>query len=111
MPKYILRTDIDDKKIDFSDLEVVGTLPAVSPGEILQEEFLKPLSLSARALARELHVPANRITEIIKGERSITADTALRLAHRFGGQAEFWMNLQTAYDLEIARKSWAPKAA
>lgn len=111
MPKKILRSDLDEKKIDFSDLEIVGSLPAVSPGEILQEEFLKPLGLSARALARDLHVPANRITEIINGERSITADTALRLAHRFGGQAEFWMNIQIAYDLEIARKSWQPEAA
>jgi len=56
-------------------------------------------------------VPANRITEIINGERSITADTALPLAHHFGGQAEFWMNLQVAYDLELARKSWQPEAA
>jgi len=111
MAKKILRSDLDERKINFSDLEIVGSLPAVPPGEILQEEFLKPFGLSARALARDLHVPANRITEIINGERSITADTALRLAHRFGGQAEFWMNIQIAYDLEIARKSWQPEAA
>jgi addiction module HigA family antidote len=62
-------------------------------------------------LARELDVPANRVTEILKGERSITAATALRLATRFGGTAEFWMKLQMAHDLEVARRSYKPVAA
>ena len=70
---------------------------------------MRPLSLSARAVARDLGVPANRVTEIIKGERSITADTALRLASRFGGTAEFWMRLQMAHDLEVARRSYQAK--
>jgi antitoxin HigA-1 len=111
MKTKFARSQLDSGVIDFSDIEIVGEVPSVSPGEILLEEFLKPLNMSARALAREMHVPANRITEIINGERSITADTALRLAHRFGGSAEFWMNLQVSYDLEIARRSWRPVAA
>jgi addiction module HigA family antidote len=69
------------------------------PGDILREEFLKPMNLSANALALALRVPANRITGIINGERAVTADTALRLARYFGTTAEFWMNLQSLYDL------------
>ena len=73
------------------------------PGEILFEEFLKPFGMSARALASALDVPPNRITEIINGERSVTADTAIRLGRYFGTSGEFWLNLQTAYDLSRAR--------
>ena len=69
------------------------------------------MTLSARALARDIGVPPNRITEIIRGERAITADTALRLSRRFGVSAEFWMNLQTAHDLEKARREWPAEAA
>ena len=72
------------------------------PGEILREEFLKPLKLSANALALALRVPANRITAIVKGERAMTADTALRLARYFGTTAQFWMNAQAAYELSKA---------
>jgi len=111
MKTKFTRAQLDSGVIDFSDIEMDSELSPVSPGEILLEEFLKPLNMSARALAREIHVPANRITEIINGDRSITADTALRLAHRLGGSAEFWMNLQVSYDLEIARRSWRPVAA
>lgn len=64
---------------------------------------MAPLGLSARALARDLGVPANRVTGILNGERAVTATTALLLARRFGASAEFWMNLQTAHDLELAR--------
>jgi addiction module HigA family antidote len=74
----------------------------VAPGEILREEFMAPLGRSGRALARELGVPANRVTEIIAGERSITAETAILLGERFQTSAEFWANLQTADDLEEA---------
>jgi addiction module HigA family antidote len=73
------------------------------PGEFLFEEFLKPFGMSARALASALDVPPNRITEIINGERSVTADTAIRLGRYFGTSGEFWLNLQTAYDLSHAR--------
>jgi addiction module HigA family antidote len=74
------------------------------PGEVLNEEFLIPLGLSARALAADLDVPPNRITEIIRGERMITADTAIRLALHFGTSSQFWLNLQQAYDLSKAER-------
>lgn len=73
------------------------------PGEMLREEFLIPLGLSQNALALKLRVPATRIGEIVKGKRSITPDTALRLARFFGTSAEFWMNLQQMCDLSKAR--------
>jgi addiction module HigA family antidote len=79
-------------------------LPLVTPGEILQEEFLEPFGLSANALALELHVPANRIQDIVRGRRTITADTALRLSQYFGNSAEFWLNLQQNYELDQAKR-------
>ena len=78
-------------------------LPPVHPGEVLKEEFMKPLGLSANALARTLLVPANRISAIVNAERSVTADTALRLARALGTSPEFWLNLQKQYDLDCAR--------
>lgn len=69
------------------------------PGEVLLEEFMKPLGLSGNKLGLELRVPSNRILEITKGERSLSADTALRLARYFGNSPDFWMNLQARYDL------------
>jgi addiction module HigA family antidote len=74
------------------------------PGEILEEEFLKPLGLSVNGLAMALRVPATRIGAIVKGERSVTADTALRFARYFGTSAEFWMGLQSMHDLTSARQ-------
>ena len=74
-----------------------------SPGEMLREEFLEPLGISANALALALRVPANRITAILHEERAVTADTALRLARYFGTSARFWLNLQQGYDLSKAR--------
>ena len=73
----------------------------VHPGEILQEEFLKPLDLTQYRLAVNIHVPPRRINEIIQGNRSVTADTALRLSRFFGNSAKFWLNLQAQYDLDI----------
>jgi antitoxin HigA-1 len=73
------------------------------PGEVLSEEFLKPLGLSVNALALALRVPATRIGAIVKGERSVTADTALRLSRFFGTSAEFWINLQAMHDLTKTR--------
>ena len=81
-------------------------LPPIHPGEILLEEFLKALDLSMNQLAIELRVPASRINAVVEGERSISADTALRLGHYFGISAEFWMNLQATYDLRIARREF-----
>jgi len=73
------------------------------PGDVLCEEFLKPLGMSVNALAMALRVPATRIGAIVKGERSVTADTALRLARFFGTSPEFWMNLQAMHDLTTTR--------
>ena len=77
----------------------------VHPGEILREDFMKPLGLSANKLAIELHVPATRIGEIVHERRRVTAETALRLARYFKTNAEFWLNLQNFYDLECERRA------
>lgn len=75
----------------------------VHPGEVLREEFLRPMKLSQYRLAKEISVPPRRINEIVKGQRGITADTALRFARYFGTSERFWMNLQSRYDLEFRR--------
>ena len=98
---------------------VKNRMRPVHPGEILREEYLAPLELSVNALARALRVPATRLHEIVKERRSITADTALRLARYFGGDAQSWMNLQAAFDLRTTdlrsgseiEKDVAPRAA
>jgi addiction module HigA family antidote len=77
-------------------------LAPVHPGEILQEEFLDPIGLSQNRLALSIRVPARRINEIVHGKRRVTADTALRLGRFFGMSAQFWMNLQARYDLDVA---------
>lgn len=74
----------------------------VHPGEILREDYLVPLNMSANALAKALNVPAPRINDIVRQRRGITADTAMRLARYFGGDARSWLNLQAAYDLRVA---------
>jgi addiction module HigA family antidote len=79
------------------------TRPAIHPGEILADE-LAELGISPTELARQINVPANRISQIINGKRAITGDTALRLGHWFGMSAEFWLNLQSAHDLRIAEQ-------
>src|SRR6267142_6092746 len=78
-------------------------LPPVHPGEILLEEFLRPFGLSQYRLAKEVSVPPRRINEIVRGSRSISADTALRLARYFGTSERFWLNLQARYDLEVEK--------
>jgi addiction module HigA family antidote len=78
-------------------------LENITPGEILEEDFLKPMGLSQYRLAKDIGVPARRINEIVKGERAITADTALRLGRFFKMSAQFWLNLQSHYDLEIMK--------
>lgn len=77
------------------------------PGDVLREDFLKPLGMSANALAIAIRVPASRVGEIINGKRSITAETAMRLARYFGGSAKFWLNMQTWYDLALAEDAEA----
>ncbi len=79
-------------------------LPPIHPGEILVEEIMKPLGLSINRVGRDLRVPVTRIAEIARGRRSITSDTALRLARYFQTTPAFWMNLQSAYDLEVAER-------
>lgn len=74
----------------------------VHPGEVLREDYLVPLNMSANALAKALNVPAPRINDIVRERRGITADTAMRLARYFGGDARSWLNLQAAYDLRLA---------
>jgi addiction module HigA family antidote len=78
-------------------------LEPIHPGEILMEEFLKPLGISQYKLAKDIHVPARRINEIVHGKRSITADTALRLSRYFNLSERFWLNLQARYDLEVEK--------
>jgi len=79
-------------------------LPTIHPGEILLEEFLNPLGISQYQLAKAISVPPRRINEIVHGQRSITADTALRLARYFGTSERFWLNLQARYDLELQKQ-------
>jgi addiction module HigA family antidote len=82
-------------------------LDPITPGEILREDFMEPLDISINQLARDLSVPPNRISEIVNGKRSISADTALRLQRYFGIEAQFWLNLQTEHDLRMMkRKIW-----
>jgi addiction module HigA family antidote len=83
-------------------------LEPINPGEILRQDFLEPLGISINKLSRDLAVPPHRISEIVNGKRAITADTALRLQRYFGVEAQFWLNLQTEYDLRMMkRKIWA----
>jgi addiction module HigA family antidote len=81
----------------------------VHPGEILREDYLKPLGLSANALAHALKVPASRINDIVLERRGITVDTAMRLVRYFGGDVQSWMNLQTAYEIKVAEQALAKK--
>jgi addiction module HigA family antidote len=93
-----------------SDMFKNGMRP-VHPGEVLLEDFLKPLGMSANALAKALHVPAPRINDVVRGRRGVSADTAMRLARYFGGDARSWLNLQTAHDLRVAEISNAKRVA
>ena len=81
----------------------------VHPGEVLREDYLKPLGMSANALSVALQVPASRINDIVLERRGVTVDTALRLVRYFGGDAQSWMNLQTAYEVKVAQKALARK--
>ena len=83
--------------------------PPVHPGEILREEFMAPMGMSAHALAMKLRVPATRVLEIVNERRSVTADTALRLGTFFHTSADLWMNLQKSYELALARRDFGAK--
>lgn len=84
-------------------------LRPVHPGEVLREDYLAPLGLSANALAQALKVPASRINDIVLERRGVTVDTALRLVRYFGGDVQTWMNLQTAFEVKVAEKELAPR--
>jgi addiction module HigA family antidote len=88
---------------------ITNKMRPIHPGEILREEFLVPLGLNAHALAMEIKVPAPRINDIVRERRAITPDTALRLARYFGTTAQFWLNLQTSYELKITEKAVGSK--
>lgn len=98
----ISRHDVVRRAVDFSDVAAPGRLPPVHPGEILRDDFLRPLGLSVYRLAQELRIPRPRVNDIVRGRRRITTDTALRLAHYFGTTPEFWIRLQIQYDLDDA---------
>ena len=83
-------------------MSIKNGMRTVHPGEVLREDYLVPLSMSANALSKRLHIPASRINDIVLERRGVSADTALRLAQFFGGQAQSWLNLQTQYDLRVA---------
>jgi addiction module HigA family antidote len=102
--RLISRDDLDAGRVDLPETEAGERLPPVHPGEVLRHEFLGPLGLTAHALALALRVPANRVTTILAGRRAVTAETALRLARHFGTSAGFWLNLQKAYELEVAER-------
>jgi antitoxin HigA-1 len=80
-------------------------LDPIPPGEILREEFMRPLGITVSALAREIGVPANRISQIVNGKRAFSADTALRLGKYFGMSPEIWLDLQSEYELRLARQT------
>lgn len=84
---------------------------AIHPGEVLREDYLKPLGLTANALAKALRVPASRVNDIVLERRGVTVDTAMRLVRFFGGDVQSWLNLQTAYDLKIAERTIAKRIA
>jgi addiction module HigA family antidote len=84
-------------------------LEPIPPGEILLEEFMRPLGVSINALSRDIDVPPNRISEIVRGKRAITADTALRLGRYFGVSPEIWLDLQSDYDLRVAQRTIGPE--
>jgi addiction module HigA family antidote len=99
-----IRTDELDAT-DFGDVVDTGgaEIPPAHPGEILHHEFMQPLAITPSSLARALGVPTNRITVIVHGERRVSADTALRLARHFGTTPEFWLSIQSRYDLAVTR--------
>ena len=100
----IKREELDRREVDFSDV-ASGRLPPVHPGEILRDEFLTPMEISVYRLAQEIKVSHPRLNDIVLGRRGITTDTALRLGRYFGMTPEFWINLQTRYDLDVAERT------
>ena len=98
----IKREDADRRIVDFSDIVSGRRLPPVHPGEILRDEFLTPMGISVYQLANSIKVPRSRANDLVLGRRAVTTDTAMRLGRYFGTSAEFWINLQARYDLDVA---------
>ena len=105
----INREDLDRGRIDFGDVTSSERFLPVSPGEILRTEFLEPMGISVYALAKAIKVTRSRVNDIVLGRRAVSADTALRLARYFGTTPEFWVNLQSAYDLAMAKATLADR--
>ena len=101
----VKREELDRREVDFSDVASGRRLPPVHPGEILRDEFLTPMGISVYRLARAIKVSRPRLNDIVLGRRGVTTDTALRLGRYFGMTPEFWINLQTRYDLDIAERT------
>ena len=105
MTMTIKREDVDRREVDFTDVASGRRLPPMHPGEILRDEFLTPMDLSVYRLAREIKVSRPRLNDIVLGRRGVTTDTALRLGRYFGTTPEFWINLQTRHDLDVAERT------
>ncbi|HEX4890606.1 MAG TPA: HigA family addiction module antitoxin [Alphaproteobacteria bacterium] len=101
----IKRDDLDRGRVDFAGIISGRRLPPVHPGKILRDEFLTPLSISVYELANAIKAPRSRLNDIALGRRSVSTDTALRLARYFGTSPEFWINLQTRHDLDVASRT------
>jgi addiction module HigA family antidote len=101
----IKREDVDQRKVDFSDVRTGRRLPPVHPGEILRDEFLAPMGISVYALAHAIKVPRSRANDIVRGRRALSTDSAIRLGRYFGTTPEFWINLQARYDLDVADRT------
>lgn len=101
----IKREEIDRRNVDFSQVRSGRRLPLVHPGEILRDDFLTPMGISVSELAHAIKVPRSRAHDIARGRRAITTDTAIRLGRYFGMTAEFWINLQARYDLDVADRT------
>ncbi len=101
----IKREDLDAGRVDFAEVTTGKRLPPVHPGEILRDDFLEPMKISVYTLAQAIKVPRSRVNDIVLGRRGISADTAFRLARYFGTTPEFWINLQSRYDLDVAERT------
>ena len=104
----ITREDLDRRRVDFADVASGQRLSPVHPGEILRDDFLRPMGLSVYGLARALKISRPRINDIVLGRRAVSVDTALRLGRYFGTTPEFWIHLQTRYDLDVAERTIRP---
>ena len=101
----IKREELDRREVDLSDVVSGQRLPPVHPGQILRDDYLIPMGFSVYRLAQELRIPRPRLNDVVLGRRGVTVDTTLRLGYYFGTTPEFWINLQTRYDLDVADRT------